>query len=505
MGVLKDSKDIDVSVIVSNEIDNKVADEALFYATKSKSYELTEEENRRLLRKIDWWLMPLVCALMSVQLMDKSTSSYASIMGMIEDLNMTGLEYSWVGTSFYLGYLIFQLPANLILQRFPMSKVLSTVIITWGVVLCCHAACRTSSTFLLCRTLLGILECFMTPAYIILTSQWYKQSEQYMRCSIWLGFQGFGSIVGSGIAYGLYTHLNLTLLAAWQDLYVITGVITIALGIISIFHIPDIPSKAWFLNEKEKLDVVNRIRENNQGFGNKHFKLYQFKEALLDISTYSLLLYMIGYGISNGGLGNFGSIVLLDDFGFGTGQALLMNMIGGGIDIIFPALFAYIQRKFSISRLLVCFFINALNFTGLCLLAFCKYSSARLIGYYLNYLQTASYATMTSIIASNIAGHTKKVTVSAVFLVGFCAGNMIGPQTFLESEASSDYPTAKTVMAATATLCLITPIIMLVAFYYENRKKLNKLKELGDTHIHIENAEFADQTDKENLDFRYCY
>ncbi|ODV97468.1 hypothetical protein PACTADRAFT_84619 [Pachysolen tannophilus NRRL Y-2460] len=480
-------------------------DLAYKYAVEDPEIEIDEEFERKLVRKIDCYIMPIMSILMSIQLMDKSTNSYASIMGLQTDLNMSSSEYSWVASSFYLGFLIFEFPANMALQRFPLSKTLAAAILAWGVVICCHGACHSAASFLACRTLLGIFESFMTPAYILLTSQWYKKSEQYVRCGVWLGFEGFGTMLGSGIAYGLYKHGGSNAIASWRLLYIITGVITIFFAVVSYLHIPDVPVKAWFLNEKEKVYVVERIRINNQGFGNHYFKMYQFKEALMDPNTYLFLFYMIGYGIPNGGIGNFGSILLKDNFGFSTGNALLMNMVGSGIDIVFPLLFAFIQQKFVPSRLAMCLFINSCMFTGLCLLAFSSPKGAQMVGYYLSYFSTASYATMASCISTNVAGYTKKITLNSVFLIGFCAGNMIGPQTFLGSESEDNYPTAKKVMVSTFTLCLIAPSLMLTIISLRNKKKAKKIAELGDSYQKIPNSEFADLTDMENLEFKYSY
>ncbi|KAG7824867.1 hypothetical protein KL920_005445, partial [Ogataea angusta] len=101
---------------------------------------------------------------------------------------------------------------------------------------------------------------------------------------------------------------------------------------------------------------------------------------------------MFGYGIPNGSIGNFSSILLSTGFGFSTEHSLLLNMVGSGIDIIFPLAFAYVNLYLIKSRLLVCFCINSLVFTGLCLLAFAPSKGAQLAGFFLSYLTTASWA-----------------------------------------------------------------------------------------------------------------
>src|SRR5699024_1096352 len=117
--------------------------------------------------------------------------------------------------------------------------------------------------------LLGMLESTVSPAFILITAQWYKREEQFMRTSIWFSCIGIGEILGGFMSYGLYKQ-DITIgtpIASWRLLFVIVGAITIFLGILILLHLPDTPTQAWFLNEKEKLMVVERIRSNQQGFG----------------------------------------------------------------------------------------------------------------------------------------------------------------------------------------------------------------------------------------------
>lgn len=478
----------------------KNIDEAFKFSLETECMDLDPSKEKKLVKKIDMFILPIMCILMSCQLMDKSTNSYASIVGLRTDLNMTSQEYSWVGSSFYLGYLFSEYPANMLLQRFPLSKTLALAVVCWGIIICCHGACQSSASFLLCRTLLGIFEAFMDPAYMLMTSQWYRKEEQYIRCGIWLGLQGFGTMLGSGLAYGVYKHETLFHFAPWRLLFVVTGVITIVFGLVSFIHVPDIPTKAWFLNEEEKKYAVERIRKNKTGFGSKVYKPTQFKEALTDPCIYLFFFYMCGYGITNGSIGNFGSILLNEEFEFPTGQALLLNMVGSGVDIVFPLFFAYVNKILIPSRLATSFLINSIIYIGICLIAFAPQKGAKLTGYFVSFLTTASWACMSSVVSSNVAGHTKKITANTTFLIGFCVGNIIGPQAFIGSEAPI-YITAKRVMAGTYVLTVVSAGSLLVIYYLRNKKK----DQLQGTSNSEDNAHlsFGDLTDQENPSFRY--
>lgn len=486
------------------EVHEKDADIAMQYIDDVANMELDPVYEKKVLRKIDRNLLPIIIALMSCQLMDKTTNSYASIMGLQESLNMSAQEYSWVGSSFYFGYLIFQYPANRALQRLPLSKTLGSAVIIWGVILMCHAACTNSAGFLACRVLLGAFEGFMNPAYILLTSQWWRKSEQYMRTCIWWGMQGFGTILGSGIAYGLQVHrTGVHSLPSWKCVYIITGCITIFLGVVSILHVPDLPTKAWFLNDEEKLYAVERARENQQGFGNQKFKWNQFREAISDSTTYAFFFYGITYAIPNGGFNNFGSMLLKGDFGFSTADALIMNMPGGGIDIVIPPLLAYFNYKFMKNRrLLTCIGTNAFVFMGMCLLNFTESRGSKLFGYLTFYVATAVSAGICSTISSNVAGSTKKIVVNIFFFVGYCTGNIIGPQTFRADQAPG-YSGAKAAMLVSFGVGTLIIVYLYFIYLFRNKEKEKKIAELGDNYVVPGNIAFADLTDKENPEFRY--
>ncbi|GMM29408.1 hypothetical protein DAMA08_021530 [Martiniozyma asiatica (nom. inval.)] len=486
------------------EIHEKDADAAMEYIDQIANFELDPVYEKKLLRKIDFALLPVIAALMSCQLMDKTTNSYAAIMGLQKSLNMTAKEYSWVGSSFYFGYLVFQYPANRLLQRLPLSKTLSSAVIIWGIVLMCHAACSNAAGFLVCRVILGVFEGFMNPAYILLTAMWWRKSEQFMRTCLWWGLQGCGTILGAGIAYGLNVHRGGEhAFASWRLIYIITGAITILVGLVSLIHIPDSPSNAWFLSDTDKLYCAERSRENQSGYGNTKFKLEQFKEAILDPCIYIFFFYGMSYAIPNGGFTNFGTILLHGDFGFSTNQSLLMSMPGGGIDVVIPPVVALINYYcFQNRRLISIIIVNTIVVIGMCLLNFTHHKASKLVGYLSFYFATASSAGMCSVISSNTAGSTKKILFNMFYLVGYCTGNIIGPQTFISTQAPG-YNGAKAAMLVSFIVGTLLMISLYFIYTFRNKKKTQKKEQLGDRYVVPDNIAFADLTDLQNPEFVY--
>ncbi|RCK65616.1 Allantoate permease [Candida viswanathii] len=464
---------------------------------KGEVVELDEKEAKKLLRKIDLFLLPVMCLLYCFQFMDKLTTSYASVMGLRTGLHMKGDMYSWTTSAFYLGYLAFEFPASFLLQRFPVAKTVSVFIILWGMILALHSVPNYAG-FVALRTILGALESSVTPAFTIITAQWYKKEEQFLRTSWWFASNGIGTIVGLAIAYGLYIHDGGYTLPAWKIVFIVTGVLTIFLGFIILFHIPDTPAGAWFLNDHEKVMVVERIRTNQQGFGNPHFKKSQFLEALTDHRSWLFVLFALSNNIPNGGLTSFGTILLNEDFGYAADESLLMQMPQGAVEIVVCVALAYCVRFIS-SRMLIGIFATAVALMAECLLAFAPQNGARLAGLYIYLFGPAGFICILSCIASNVAGHTKKVTTNAMYLIAYCVGNLVGPQTFIASQAPG-YAGAKIAIVVTGSISLGTMVAIYLSYLWENKKR-DSMPPVDMSHI--ENFEFADLTDKENPAFRY--
>ncbi|CAK9436365.1 uncharacterized protein LODBEIA_P09230 [Lodderomyces beijingensis] len=481
------------------KITNNV-DSAMKYALEHQGEDIVIDDatNKRLLRKIDTFLLPVMCLLYMCQFMDKLTTSYSSILGLRQSLHMKGDMYSWTTTCFYLGYLVFEFPASLLLQRFPVAKTVSAFIIVWGMILALCAVPQYPG-FIALRTILGMLESAVTPAFAIITSQWYKKEEQFLRTAFWFASNGIGTIVGSAISWGLYKNAESYSLPAWKLVFVVTGCMTVFLGFLVMAHIPDNPTGAWFLTKEEKVLVVERIRSNQQGFGNPRFKKSQFIEALQDVRTWLFFLFAISSNIPNGGITSFGTILLKEDFGYSTADSLLMQMPQGAVEIVGCTLFAWLA-KYLKSRTLMAVGVTAVVVMSQCLLAFAPTKSGRLAGLYLFTLAPVGFICVLSQVSSSVAGHTKKVTVNAIFLIGYCVGNLIGPQTFISTQAPK-YQGAKVAIVVCGVFSLLCLIAIYVSYYVDNKKR-DSMPPVDMSHV--ENYEFADLTDKENPNFRYA-
>ncbi len=312
-------EDGEVKTILFKHADPNDGDIALraFEGHDGEAIVMTPEMERKLLRKIDMNLMPvcfnhanltfltiwqMLCVVYGLNYLDKTTLSYASIMGLQKAIHLKGDNYQWLGSTFYIGYLFWEYPTNRLLQRLPLAKWSAFNIIMWGLTLCCMAAVSNFAGAVAVRFFLGVFEAAVTPGFALFTSQWYTRKEQGKRVGIWFSFNGFAQILGGLVAYGISTGVKKhgADIASWKIVFLTIGLVTATVGCIFLYLMPDNQLNARFLTPQEKLMAVERIRINQQGVGNKHFKMYQFKEALTDPMTWAFTFYALVADIPNG-------------------------------------------------------------------------------------------------------------------------------------------------------------------------------------------------------------
>ncbi|KAF2012363.1 MFS general substrate transporter [Aaosphaeria arxii CBS 175.79] len=485
--------------------------DAALKALEGQSIVLTPAENKRLLRKIDLHLMPIMCIVYGLNYLDKTTLSYASIMGLKlppssdklhSGISINGSQYSWLSSMFYFGYLFWEYPTNRLLQRLPLGKYSAFNIIMWGTVLACFAAVDNYGGAIAIRLFLGIFEAAVTPGFALFTSQWYTRREQGTRTGIWFSFNGFAQIFGGVLAYGIAVGCRRTgtLLEPWKIVFLATGLLTAGVGAVFLWAVPDSQINCRWLTKEERILAIERIRINGQGVGNKHFKGYQMREALLDPMCWAFFFYALIASIPNGGISNFFSQLIVG-FGYTPEQSLLYGTPGGAVEIVALILCAWYGDRIG-RRILVSMAGLALALLGMILIVALPLSnnSGRLAGYYFTQASPTPFVALLSLISSNVAGYTKKTTVAAMYLIGYCTGNIIGPQTFRPEHAPRYVPAEITIIVCWA---VALGILAFVHVYYARQNASKAAVRGGAGYVRLENQEWLDLTDRENPEFVY--
>ena len=198
------------------------------------------------------------------------------------------------------------------------------------------------------------------------------------------------------------------------------------MGVLFYFLIPDNQLNARWLSENDRRLAIERVRVNQQGIGNKTFKQYQLKEALTDPLTWTFVFYAVTSSIPNGGLTNFFNQLIVS-FGYTDEQSLLYGAPGGAVEVVALIATGYFGDRYG-QRLLISTLGMVTAFVGMLLIIVLPLSNngGRLAGYYLTQGSATGFVALLSLIASNVAGYTKKTTVAALYLIAYCTGNIIG-------------------------------------------------------------------------------
>jgi hypothetical protein len=128
--------------------------------------------NKRVIRKVDFLLLPLLCGTYFLQYIDKQAVSYSAVFDLFETTGITGSQYSWLGSIFYFAYFFAEWPSAYLAQHFPTGRVISLYCFLWGSVMLCTAATHNFAGFAAMRFLLGVFESVVTPAFMMVIGQW---------------------------------------------------------------------------------------------------------------------------------------------------------------------------------------------------------------------------------------------------------------------------------------------------------------------------------------------
>lgn len=254
----------------------------------------------------------IVCHLMK-DFCSHGKVNYANVMGLQEDTNITGDQFSQLALVFYVTYLAFELPTGFLMQYLPTAKYLGVNVILWGLIVTLTAAAKNWAALVTLRVLLGCFEAAVAPALILITSMWYKRSEQPARVCFWYVGTGTGTIIGALTSFGFQHYVGDTF-ESWQIMFLLFGLITIAVGILVVVFMPDSPMSSR-LTHDEKIWAIERVRENQTGIENKHFKLYQVLECFRDPQTWLLALMTISSSVPNGAVSSY-QATIIKGFGY---------------------------------------------------------------------------------------------------------------------------------------------------------------------------------------------
>ncbi|OQN99716.1 hypothetical protein B0A48_14486 [Cryoendolithus antarcticus] len=269
---------------------------------------LTEEElviEKKLRRKIDALVMPIVVSVYLMNYIDRNNYAAAKLQGLVEELDMTPDQYQTGLSILFVGYVLMQVPSNAVLNYVGRpSWYIGFFTLLWGLVSLVTSQVQSYKSIIGARFVLGLVEAPFFPGVLFYLSKWYTKSELNFRMALFysgsLVSGAFGSLIAAGILSGLNGARGLS---AWRWLYIIEGAITMALGVVVIFFLPDFPD-TWKRLSPEERRVANRrlaidAAEADVDVGGAMSQLQGIKLAFTDPKTYFLEAIINGSALTS--------------------------------------------------------------------------------------------------------------------------------------------------------------------------------------------------------------
>ncbi|GME58377.1 mfs general substrate transporter [Neofusicoccum parvum] len=451
--------------------------------------------------KIDFIILPTFLITQALQFMDKTALNYANLFGYQKALGLHGQQFNYLSAIVYAGYFFGQYPCGWLIGRLPAQKVMAVSVLCWGFTVIILTQCRSYSSAMAVRFIMGVFEAAVTPGLTLMTGFWYTRREIPLRQCIWYSALGWGGIVGSYISMGISKLPADMTPERWELIFYILGSITCAWAFIVWFMLPDSPANAWFLKQRERLVAVKRVSTNETGIKNKAFDKKQILVAFRDPKAILLFISVFAAAIPNGVVNSF-STIIIRDMGFATTKTTELKSVGDATQIVALFIGGAITLNIRNSRLLTATAANVLCTISAALLAYLPRSNTwgRLVCFWLVNAQSVGFTVSLTTISSNMAGYTHRSLASAFVFTAYCWGNFAGPFVVKNSQAPY-YEGASIGLLVGYSIKAGCHILLLVYMFVENRRRDRTYgpanKEESDE------AGMLDHTEFENKNFRY--
>ena len=212
-------------------------------------------------RKITWRLMPFLFLCYVLAYVDRVNVGFAKLQ-MQQALGMSDSVYGLGAGIFFIGYFLFEVPANMIMQKIGARRWIGPIMAAWGIVSACTLFVTGAASFYALRFLLGIVESGFFPGVILYTTYWYTQKNRARMVAIFMSAVPISGIFAGPLSGWILERMSgVGHLAAWQWLFLIEGVPSVLAGLVTLYFLTDGPSKAAWLTEEEKRLVLLRLQE----------------------------------------------------------------------------------------------------------------------------------------------------------------------------------------------------------------------------------------------------
>ncbi|KAK5046504.1 hypothetical protein LTR84_008307 [Exophiala bonariae] len=252
----------------------------------------TAEQTKALLRKIDLHMIPYLSLLYLLSFLDRTNIGNAKLFGLEKSLGLKGNQYNTALCVFFVTYVLFEVPSNMILKRWRASMWFPIMMIAWGVVMTLMGLVQSFEGLVIARVFLGLAEAGLFPGVTFYITLWYRRRECAFRAAIFFSAATIAGAFGGLLARGINEMNGTAGKPGWAWIFILEGIITVVVAFSAFWFIYDSPSTARFLTKEEKEEVTYRLAHDTDGLADYYdikFLYAAFKDWKIWLQCFTYL------------------------------------------------------------------------------------------------------------------------------------------------------------------------------------------------------------------------
>ncbi|KAI0738943.1 MFS general substrate transporter [Daedaleopsis nitida] len=458
----------------------------------------SSQEEKRLVRKIDMRIMPIICLMYLFAYLDRINLGNARLQGLPQDVlngDPTGILYDWVNSAFYFSYILCPVPAIILSKLCPPRRWFGCAAIGWGV---CSVLMATTSNFpglLTTRIVLGFFEAALTPGVPFYMSLFYTREEIGVRLATYTGFAAVAGAFGGVLAFSIQNAD--TGIANWKLLFVVEGLPSITLGVITLLLLPNRPESTSLFNEEERSLALKRASRGGKADIGRVIQKEHIAMAFKDWRVYAA---GVMYFASNCAFAFISAFLptIITTFGFTNARAQLLTIPPYAVAAVVLCLSSYMADRIQSRGV---FTVAGSVVAGLGYVLLLAIPSPNSVRYFATFLITSGTYTMNGSIiawfAHNLGSETKKATGTPLYMVLGQCGAVVGSHLYPLTDGPR-YITGLSVNCALDFLATAVAVLLTVSYRLENRHR-DEIYGKVDPNAPVDTSKLADKAPQ----FRY--
>ncbi|KAF2227681.1 MFS transporter [Elsinoe ampelina] len=450
-------------------------DDAEFYET------FPEEKFKKMLRKIDVRLVPVLALLYLAAHIDRANIGNAKIERMDKDLGLDGIKYNIVLSIFFVPYILLEVPSNIILKKFKRpSTYIGILVVSWGIVMTFTGLVKNFAGLMICRVLLGIAEAGFFPGAVYLITRWYGPRQVQTRIALFYCASALSGAFSGLLAFAIAKMDGVGGRPGWAWIFLLEGIATVMIGGFCFFIMPDTPalSGRWLNSEEMRyLAIQTVIKDGGRATSEKgdKFKWSYLTDLLTDYKLYLQAWILFTASVCAYGL-KFTMPSITKSMGYTSSQAQLLTIppyVAGAISAVclsklsdrFQWRYPFIMGPMATVLLGFCI-----------LLPLAKNITTQIAACYIGVMlicigQYPTNPAGSAWISGNLAGDSKRAIGIALNICIGNSGGILGSYMFLDSEKNKGYPTGFAIGLVFAALTLVSTSILEWSYWRVNKQR----------------------------------